>query len=76
MGSQSDSTAEGQHRSDEAQGGAEQIARKIPAPAKQDVDDDHDRETEQAEECGSPDRSGPPEHGGQRACDVPVLALS
>ena len=51
----------------------DQIARQVPSPAQQDVDDDHGGKDEQADEHTPPKRVRPAEDRAQRLCDVLVL---
>jgi hypothetical protein len=60
--------------SDNADPGDEQIACKVPASARQNVDEDHGRESEQAEERGSPQCASPSEYRPQRLCDITVVS--
>src|SRR6266550_3663412 len=61
-------------RADDAQCRDEQITHQVPTPAQHDVDDEHDRKPEHAEERRPPKGTGPPEHSRQRLRDVSGLS--
>jgi hypothetical protein len=50
-------------------------AGEAPSPVQQHVEDDHEREPEQSDECNSPQRVGPRENALKRRCDLLVVVL-